>query len=442
MENILKTYKFGKYSRIECLSWLDTFAQATKKKKYQRIKYDTWRSIKKLFSDSDDWNNTYIEVYGENVNFLDKTCDAIIFVPVDKEPLSPTLLKTDAHTYKLKKSNEFIRYLVKEILNFPDTISYSVGELPSFTMTFSKEDEDEVAKKLIEQLRKKPAECINAQGTSSLEYNAYDSYLAVNNGSWVNANTAMATTSVSTEYMENLSTALGGVNCTLDDFAERIKNIEFKINDKEKIMAIPNFTDNTVFNFDFGPVTSSRIRMSMYGYAIPNEMGKYVSYDVKNDCMMDVQILNFNCDNLFYRVPKALSKIDEGDVVFHNGVPVFVEDVNDNRLKVIDPKDGTEKIIMPARSPFGFDYVTTLVSLVDGFCDDCDPDEDNPFGNMLPFLLMGNGDMKNTFLSLMLMGDGKMDFNNPLMLLALSGDGKMDMSNPLMIMAMMKGFNK
>ena len=314
MENILKTYKFGKYSRIECLSWLDTFAQATKKKKYQRIKYDTWRSIKKLFSDSDDWNNTYIEVYGENVNFLDKTCDAIIFVPVDKEPLSPTLLKTDAHTYKLKKSNEFIRYLVKEILNFPDTISYSVGELPSFTMTFSKEDEDEVAKKLIEQLRKKPAECINAQGTSSLEYNAYDSYLAVNNGSWVNANTAMATTSVSTEYMENLSTALGGVNCTLDDFAERIKNIEFKINDKEKIMAIPNFTDNTVFNFDFGPVTSFRIRMSMYGYAIPNEMGKYVSYDVKNDCMMDVQILNFNCDNLFYRVPKALSKIDEGDV--------------------------------------------------------------------------------------------------------------------------------
>lgn len=97
---------------------------------------------------------------------------------------------------------------------------------------------------------------------------------------------------------------------------------------------------------------------------------------------------------------------------------------------------------MPAQSPFGFDYVTTLVSLVDGFCGDCDPDEDNPFGSMLPFLFMSNGDMKNNLLPLMLMGDGKMDFSNPLMLLALSGDGKMDMNNPLMIMAMMKGFNK
>ena len=308
-------------------------------------------------------------------------------------------------------------------------------------MTFSKEDEDEVANKLIEQLQKKPAECINAQGTSSI---VYDSYLAAKNGepTWVRTNDAIATTSISTEYMENLSTALGGVNCTLDEFAERIKNIEFKINDKEKIMAIPNFTDNTVFNFDFGPVNNSRLRMSMYGYAIPNVTGKYVSYDVENDQMMDVQILNFNCDGMFYKVPKALSKIDVGDVVFHNGVPVFVENVDGNRLKVIDPKDGTEKTIMPAQSPFGFDYVTTLVSLVDGFCGECDPDEDNPFGNMLPFLFMSNGDMKNNLLPLMLMGEGKMDFSNPLMLLALSGDSKMDMNNPLMIMAMMKGFNK
>ena len=98
---------------------------------------------------------------------------------------------------------------------------------------------------------------------------------------------------------------------------------------------------------------------------------------------------------------------------------------------------------MPTCSPFGFDYVSTLVSLMDGFCGDCEPDEDNPFGNMLPFLFLGNSNGSNNLLPLMLMANGeKMDFSNPLMLLAMNGGGNFDTSNPLVLMALMKGFNK
>ena len=140
---------------------------------------------------------------------------------------------------------------------------------------------------------------------------------------------------------------------------------------------------------------------------------------------------------------RFLTKITFGDVVFHNGVPMFVCDINEDRTRftVIDPKEGTEKTILPAHSPFGFDYLTCLVSLMDSF--DMPADENNPFGNMLPLLLMSNGQTSDQTLPLYLMmnGDGNLEWNNPYMLMAMS-NSKMDMNNPLMMMAMMKMFNK
>ena len=270
-----------------------------------------------------------------------------------------------------------------------------------------------------------------SKNTGNLCFDSDGNYIPITYG---NNNWATVTTTVN-DY------AVSGV---IDDLNKQITELKEQITDKEnKTMATP-INNNNIFNFDFGPVRNSNIRMSMYGFAIPNEAGKYVAYDYENERIMDVQILNFNCEGMFYKVPKALSKIIIGDVVFHNGTPVFVEDVLDeSRLLVVDPKDGTEKTIMPARSPFGFDYVTTLVSLMDGFCGDVNPDEENPFGKMLPFLFLSNSNGSNDLLPLIFMANGeKMDFNNPLMLLAMSGGNNFDTSNPLVLMALMKGFNK
>ena len=213
-----------------------------------------------------------------------------------------------------------------------------------------------------------------------------------------------------TDNFDELKSEVNKLKTTVESFEKTIKK---EINNE---MA----TTSNVFNFDFGPLNGTGIRMSMYGFAIPNEAGKYVAYDADNDRIMDVQILNFNCDGIFYKVPKALSKVHECDVVFHNGVPMFVESVLDeSRLLVIDPKDGTEKTIMPAHSIFGFDYITTLISLVDYAYTD-KADKEHPFGNLLPFIMFGDNKENTNLLPLMLMN--KETDIDPMLMIALMGN--------------------
>ena len=427
-------------------AWLDEFSKAVRKKTYNRILYNIWRDIQKWTKE----NEFYIGLYGHYEEYdlytTDETYNQLNLDFWFFSDVYPTDIGAFRDKkYQLNLDNDFAKFLATKI-PIPDwdktatwkseymSNNYDVNTIKNAVEEYVKNKEDNETWEYKPGTGLPPKQHTNTKNDVANSYLTYstntnDLYLKSDGaGNWGTATVSTVSTEIG-----NLQDQINSINTAMRSFSNIVKN------EKET-----NKTMNTanVFNFDFGPVTGSNIRMSMYGYAIPNVTGKYVSYDVENDQMMDVQILNFNCDGMFYKVPKALSKIDEGDVVFHNGVPVFVEDVDGNRLKVIDPKDGTEKTIMPAQSPFGFDYVTTLVSLVDGFCGECNPDEDNPFGNMLPFLFMSNGDMKNNLLPLMLMGEGKMDFSNPLMLLALSGDGKMDMNNPFMIMAMMKGFNK
>lgn len=426
-------------------AWLDEFSKAVKKKTYNRINYNIWRDIQKWTKE----DKIYIGLYGHYEEYdlytTDETYNQLNLDFWYFSNMKPDGLAFSDKSYQLNLDNDFAKFLATKI-PIPDwdktatwkseymSNNYDINTIKTAVEEYVKNKEDNETWEYKPGTGLPPKQHTNTKNDVANSYLTYstntnDLYLKSDGaGNWGTATVSTVSTEIG-----NLQDQINSINTAMKSFSNIVKN------EKET-----NKTMNTanVFNFDFGPVTGSNIRMSMYGYAIPNVTGKYVSYDVENDQMMDVQILNFNCDGMFYKVPKALSKIDEGDVVFHNGVPVFVEDVDGNRLKVIDPKDGTEKTIMPAQSPFGFDYVTTLVSLVDGFCGECDPDEDNPFGNMLPFLFMSNGDMKNNLLPLMLMGEGKMDFSNPLMLLALSGDGKMDMNNPLMIMAMTKGFNK
>lgn len=189
-------------------------------------------------------------------------------------------------------------------------------------------------------------------------------------------------------------------------------------------------------NFDFGPVDSS-VRMSLYGMAIKNASGTYVAYDAKNDSIMDVDILNFEGGNKFmYKMPAALKTVRGGDVIIHARKPMFVQMVQmDGRLKVLDIYDGEEKTIVPAQSPFGFDFVTKVVSLINfGVAD-----KENPFGNMLPWLLMNdsNGKDNDALLMFAMMGDGTNSFaNNPLMLYALMNkDGKSNDLLPMLMLA-------
>ena len=196
-----------------------------------------------------------------------------------------------------------------------------------------------------------------------------------------------------------------------------------------------NKMDNKIFNFDFGPVKGDNIRMSMYGLAVKNRDGNYVAWDKVNENIMNVDILNFNGDGLMYKIPVAIKDIKDGDIVIHNKVPMFVLEVFEKSLDVIDIYSGERKSIILSRSPFGFDFATKVISLIDfGAIGGATPSEDNPFGNMWPLLMLGDSSSIDPMM-LALMCAGKGDCANPMMMYALmASKGNNDNLLPLMLM--------
>lgn len=193
--------------------------------------------------------------------------------------------------------------------------------------------------------------------------------------------------------------------------------------------------DNKIFNFDFGPVKGDNIRMSMYGLAVKNRDGNYVAWDKVNENIMNVDILNFNGDGLMYKIPVAIKDIKDGDIVIHNKVPMFVLEVFDKSLDVIDIYSGERKSIILSKSPFNFNFATKVISLIDfGAMGGDTPSEDNPFGNMWPLLMLGDsGSIDPMILALMCASKG--GCANPMMMYALlASKGNNDNLLPLMLM--------
>lgn len=384
--------------------WLRDFDKATKEKKYQRIEYKIWREL-------------------DNLTTANK-------IKIEAEVNPSNTFNKFTFYYPTTESKPYITLIPKEN-QFAQFISDWMGGVKD-------ENKSEI-------LWHENSDCqinnvkINCDDTITINTN-YGTVHTISADPYLDWNNLAICSSVDT-YSDKINEIVESLTKLNKAVFDSDGNIILTEKENNNSMATTNNTLNNMFNFDFGPVDNDFIRMSVYGYAIRNTDNKYVSYDIEHNRMMDVQILNFNCAGMFYKVPKPLNKIVVGDVVFHNGVPMFVREVSEDRTRftVIDPEEGTEKSILPAHSPFGFDYLTTLISLMDGF--DLPASEDNPFGNMLPLILMNNSKTSDQTLPLMLMMNGKMDMSNPLMLLALS-DNNFNTNNPLMIMAMMKMFDK
>ena len=203
---------------------------------------------------------------------------------------------------------------------------------------------------------------------------------------------------------------------------EAINEIVDKYNEKEK-------DSMKGFNFNFGPCTGDNIKMSVYGLAIQNTNGEWVSYDTKSGQIMNVDLLNFDGRKFMFKIPVAIKDIAKGDIVIHNKVPMFVLGVADDGVIAVDVRAGEEKKILPTNSPFGFNFVTKVVSMFNAF--NGAPTPDAPFGNFLPFMMMGEGNEIDPFVMCMMMQNmgnvqcGNM-FNNPMMMYFLMKDGGVD----------------
>ena len=225
----------------------------------------------------------------------------------------------------------------------------------------------------------------------------------------------------------------------LEELSDKIQAVADKYNniDKKEISTMKGF------NFDFGPMNSNVVRMSIYGLAVKNKTGSWVAYDAKAGEIMDVDVFNFDGSKFMYRMPVAINDVAVGDVIVHMSVPMFIVGKSEDGKAVyaVDPVAGERKEIMLTKSPFGFNFVTKVVNFLGNAFN---ADASNPFGNlglmmmlsednkgmsdMLPFMLMANGGNANGF-----------DLSNPMVMYMMCKDGTGDLP---MMLALSGAFNK
>ena len=219
------------------------------------------------------------------------------------------------------------------------------------------------------------------------------------------------------------------------------KNIPEEFLKREKVEERKNMK-NFNFNFDFGSCTDDSVRMSMYGIAIKNANGIYVSYDSKSQKIIDVDIMNFDGGKYIFKVPVALKSVSIGDVVIHNRKPMFVTEVNreGNDLTVIDVYNGEKKEIIPTTNMFNFNFVTKVVSLLN-MCGFNAPSEDMPFGNMLPFILMNENKDFDPMMMYFAMNGGNNKFNPAMFFLMKDDTSNNDMIKIMLLSSFINGDN-
>lgn len=196
---------------------------------------------------------------------------------------------------------------------------------------------------------------------------------------------------------------------------------------------------SNILNVEFGKINDSHdVAASMYGIAIRGNDNRYRAYDKANGKIIDVTGMTFNTDMLF-KIPCAISQISVGDVIINAGNYVTVTNVHkDGTFTVVDPRASEQKIAIPAKNMFGFDFMTKVFYPLDSFIK---PTDDNPFGlnPMAMMLLASDEDMDMSTLVLMtMMGNGATNQNMMLpMILMMNKNGRSSDMGTLALTMMM-----
>lgn len=418
---------------------LDRFNQAVQDNKYQKFDYVFWRKLKtsknkvrivvksdlngKLFFD------IYPDVYITNYSFFVDGIDGSF-----GKYLLDNICNIFTNDYAIKCSEKFLEYKMrraKKTVEKNNDISKTRDDLDctkvcagwntEFSSAWTISDEE--VQKILGELNTTPITVV-PNSDCSLETGKVAS---------IDSNAIFATT-----LADPATITLGSRIDAIEDKCAAIDTdyIDDRIN---KVLNEQNTFNNNVddkkgnkkmkaFNFDFGPCTTDNIRMSMYGLAVKNANGTWVSYNPESKEIIDVDIFNFDGGKFLYKMPVAIKDIAPGMVIVHNRKAMFVIEVGDSGITVVDPQAGEEKKILPTKNCFNFNFYTRVVSLFDSFMKSPEnaPSAENPFGNMLPIFMMS----KNS---------GEFDMNTMLMLSMMSGQSGMDFSkNPMMMYFLMK----
>lgn len=207
---------------------------------------------------------------------------------------------------------------------------------------------------------------------------------------------------------------------------------------------------NIFGNIEFGKVNHrNTYAMTLKGLAYLRNDGTgekqkiaYVQYDPKTESIEDVTpfvLDNMDSRDFVYKMPVATSAVKKGDIILDCSNPVFVKEVKDSTLTVVDPYSCEVKTILAAKNVFGFNFVTKIVNLMDSFNIANSANAENPFGNILPLMLLSKDSDMNDMLPLLLMSNGNFKsedlMSNPMMMYFLMKDGKSNDMLPLLFMS-------
>ena len=193
-----------------------------------------------------------------------------------------------------------------------------------------------------------------------------------------------------------------------------------------------NMFGNMFKNMKFGLFNSQSVKYSFNGIAFKTSDGDYVTY---NDDFTFTNVADMIIDMPIFAMPVSREQISVGDVIRHNDTWVIVNEVSDTEIKVAKPWTKEIVTVIPETSIFGFSFYTKIMNPFEGLGKEANAD--NPFGNILPFLMMQNadGDSMNPMMMAMMFGGGKIDMSNPMMMYVMMSQNKE--IDPMMMMLMM-----
>ena len=240
------------------------------------------------------------------------------------------------------------------------------------------------------------------------------------------------TTTTGTISISSDGITYNGIDLTskINEFQKEIDKLKTKESEENKMFNFENFKNK----FQFGEYKEAK--MSPYGIAFKTLEG-YYAVNTKTMELIDATglVFDFEC---VYAMPVAANAVKNGDFILHNRMPVLVRKINpDGSLECWNIKVHEVVTTLPVKSPFGFNFYTKLVSLVDNM--GMTPTDENPFGNIWPLLLMDDKkDNKDMLMLMMLMNQQGGQFN-PMMMYMMMDESKSDFL-PMMLM-MNGGFN-
>ena len=441
--NVIGTYKFppNVFDKI-----LDNFSQAVQDNKYHKLDYVFWRKLKtsknsvRIVVKSDLNGKIFFEVFpdtyimnsffagGIDGSFGEYLADNVCNIFTDDYAIECSEKLLEYKMRKAKKTTE----KNNDISKTRDDLDYTkvcAGWNTEFSTAWTISDEE--AQKILEELNTTPITVVP------------DSDCLTGKVASIDSNAIFATTLASAPNTATIGSRIDAIEdkCAMIDNDYIDNRVNKVLNEQNTFNNVDDKKGNNkmkAFNFDFGPCTNDNIRMSMYGLAVKNANGTWVSYNPESKEIIDVDIFNFDGGKFLYKMPVAIKDVKVGDIVIHNRKAMFVIDVSEAGMTAIDPQAGEEKKILLTKSPFGFNFATKVVSLFNMTSDA--PTPDAPFGNMLPFLMLsensGEFDMNTMLMLSMMGGQSGMDFSkNPMMMYFLMKDSKnADDLLPLMFM--------